>query len=138
LYYSCNKICISKHIVYILQKKIEKLIQFMIVTMILYFPHTILIKTLYFFSILHDYIQKLHHQIKNKSLCSMSKLLLDLPYHYIMLQCTPKTLWKKSNLNLPSKNKIQNPLNVYVNITLLVLQIPSLKIWKYKVQSQMC
>jgi hypothetical protein len=50
----------------------------MIVAMILYFPHTILIKTLHCFSILHNSIQKLHHQIKNKSLCSMSKLLQHL------------------------------------------------------------
>ncbi len=55
----------------------------MIVAMILYFPHTILIKTLDCFSILHNSIKKLHHQIKNKSLYSMSKASIRFVSHTI-------------------------------------------------------
>jgi hypothetical protein len=40
---------------------------------------------------------------------NMSKLLLSLSYNYIILQCIPKTSWKKSNSFLKPKKKIKIP-----------------------------
>ncbi len=88
-------------------KKNTKKIQFMIMAMILYILHKCPIKTLQFPQSFMIEIRKLHHQIKKQnSMFHVQVFSPSLSYHSTMLQCTPKTSWKKSNLNLLSRNKI--------------------------------
>jgi hypothetical protein len=42
--------------------------------------------------------------------------LSPIPFYHVIVYS--KTSWKKSNSNFPSKNRIQNPFNVYPNLPL--------------------